>query len=153
IRAAPMSVNGHGPESADEHASQEPASAATTAAWRRLRQASAADLPRANGSEKPRNGFRGPAYAPTAQPPEAGSDFAESQQAGLAAMLSIAKGGAPPRPRPEMPVPEALKAPSAQQAPEALEAPSVQQAPEALKAPWVRHANGAAGSIEASVAA
>jgi len=136
-----MSVNGHGPESANGHTPQEPVSAATTAAWRRWREASATDLTGANGSEKPRNGFRVPAYAPAVQPREADSDFAESQQAGLAAMLSIAKSGAPPRPRPEMPVAEAL------------EAPSMRQVPEARETTPVQHANGSAVSIETSVAA
>src|SRR6516164_739019 len=100
-----MSINGYGPEGAHEHAAQEPVSAATAAAWRRRREASADSPPRANGSKEPRNGFRVPAYAPPVQAQEAATGFAESQQAGLAAMLSVATGAAPPRPRPETPVP------------------------------------------------
>jgi hypothetical protein len=54
-----------------------------------------------NGSDgQPRNGFRIPAYA-TAVPSRAvATDFAASQQAGLAAILDISKAGAVPRPRP-----------------------------------------------------
>jgi hypothetical protein len=78
---------------------------------------------------------------------EAASGFAASQQAGLAAMLSVATGAAPPMPRHETPLPDAMPVP------EALEAAPVQQVPEAPAAPSVQHANGSARSMEASVAA
>jgi hypothetical protein len=79
------------------------------------------------------------------QAQQAAADFAEAQQAALAAMLNIAKD-APPRPRPDRPVPDAMPVP------EAPEAAPVQQVPEALQAPPVPHANGSARSMEASVA-
>ena len=65
---------------------------------------------------EPSNGFRVPAYALGLPPPvTAANDFAESQQAGLAAMLSIAKAIAPPQapsiPGPRAPEPEPSAAP------------------------------------------
>jgi hypothetical protein len=60
-------------------------------------------------NEQPSNGFRIPAYAPGLPPPvTAANGFAESQQAGLAAMLSIARAiaPAPPIPGPRAPEPE-----------------------------------------------
>ena len=56
---------------------------------------------------QPSNGFRIPAYAPGLPPPvTAANGFAESQQAGLAAMLSIAKAIAPTQ-APTIPGPRA----------------------------------------------
>jgi Dolichyl-phosphate-mannose-protein mannosyltransferase len=50
-------------------------------------------------NEQPRNGLRIPAYAPGSRPPEtAANGFAESQQAGLAAMISMAKASELSRP-------------------------------------------------------
>ncbi len=65
---------------------------------------------------QPSNGFRIPAYAPGLAPPvTAANGFAESQQAGLAAMLSVAKAiaptQAPPIPGPRTPEPEPPAAP------------------------------------------
>jgi hypothetical protein len=49
---------------------------------------------------KPRNGFRIPAYTTAVPSQDVAARFSESQHTGLAAMLDIAKAGAPPRPRP-----------------------------------------------------
>jgi hypothetical protein len=91
---------------------------ATVAEWRRRREASAqlslpADNEQArNGSdnakarngydnEKGGNGFRVPAYAGTLHSTDAATNgFAESQQAGITAMISLAKADAAPRPLP-----------------------------------------------------
>jgi hypothetical protein len=74
-----------------------PVTPATGTEWRRRRQASGADLPPPNGGEKPRNGFRVPAYATAVQAEDMATEFAQSQRAGLIAMLSIAEVHAPPR--------------------------------------------------------
>lgn len=79
---------------------QPPITLATIAEWRRRREDSI-ELPVAPDNEKPRNGFHIPARAATSHPPDTASNgFAESQQAGLAAMISLAKAAAPPRPLP-----------------------------------------------------
>ena len=79
---------------------RQPITPATAAEWRRRREASV-DPPVAEESQKPRNGFRVPAYTATVQAQDAGSGaFAESQQAGIAMMLGLTSGIAPPRPRP-----------------------------------------------------
>jgi Dolichyl-phosphate-mannose-protein mannosyltransferase len=86
---------------------------ATAGEWRRRREASA-ELPPAPGDEKARNGFDGekarngsdnekgrngfrvPAYAATLRSTDTATHgFAESQRAGLTAMISLAKASAP----------------------------------------------------------
>ena len=83
---------------------QRPITPATTAEWRRRRETSAADPPPSpndgnarNGHDAgARNGLRVPAYAVTLGLQDAASPrFAESQQAGLAAMIGIAQAHAP----------------------------------------------------------
>jgi hypothetical protein len=77
--------------------------------------------PRNGFDGKPLNGFRIPAYAPAVQSRDVAAGFAESQQAGLAAMRDIAKAGALPRPRPAA---EATVLPA-----QALEAPPTSATP------------------------
>jgi len=89
---------------------RQPISPATGVEWRRRREADGS-LPSAADQEKPgngfdtqsRNGFRVPAYAnvtTAVQSPDSATRFAESQQAGLAAMFDIAAFHAPPLPPP-----------------------------------------------------
>src|SRR6185437_2315518 len=104
---------------------RQPITPATAAEWRRRREASG-DLPSAP-DERPRNGFDGqsgngfrvPTYAPVVQSQDASTRFAESQQAGLAAIAGLAAPAAPPRPRAS---PESAVSPA--QAPKALPAPA-----------------------------
>ena len=86
----------------------EPISPATAAEWRRRREASAGQPPPPDGNEKPPNGFRVPAYAATLPTPGPGAadGFAESQQAGLTAIIELAKAAASP------PSPPAVKLPA-----------------------------------------
>jgi hypothetical protein len=80
---------------------RQPLTPATVAAWRRRREASVEVPPHPEDTEEPWNGFRVPAYAAISPAPDITSNgFAESQQAGLTAMISIAKSDAPPRPLP-----------------------------------------------------
>jgi hypothetical protein len=104
---------------------RQPITPATAVEWRRRREASG-DLPSAP-DERPRNGFDGqsgngfrvPTYAPVVQSQDASTRFAESQQAGLAAIVGLAAPAAPPRPRA---APESAVSPA--QAPKALPAPA-----------------------------
>ena len=96
-----------------------------TVAERRHRDASG-ELPPFPDSQKPRNGFRVPAYTETLHSPDtaahspdtASNGFAESQQAGLTAIISLAKTATPPPPSPAvpppMPQPERLESPRGQ---------------------------------------
>jgi Dolichyl-phosphate-mannose-protein mannosyltransferase len=105
---------------------REPISPATVAEWRRRREA-IAKQPQASDSEAPLNGFRLPAYATNLQASDAApSAFAESQQAGLTAIIELAraatsppsppavKSPAPRIPRPTPPPDRAITAPPAQ---------------------------------------
>ena len=85
----------------------EPILPATGAEWRRRREVSGNlsaapddEKPRNGSDGKPSNGFRIPAYATVVQAQDVAAGFVESQQAGLAAMLEIAKVGVPLRPFP-----------------------------------------------------
>jgi hypothetical protein len=75
---------------------RQPITPATAAEWRRRREASS-ELPPQDGSEKPRTGFRVPAYTATVPSRHSAADFGESQQAGLTAIVSIAQVSAPRR--------------------------------------------------------
>ena len=70
---------------------QRPVSPATSAEWRRRREAAGTELPPAQDGEKARNGLRIPAYTARVPAQETVAGFAESQQAGLTAMLQIAE--------------------------------------------------------------
>jgi hypothetical protein len=78
---------------------QRPISPATSAEWRRRREAARSELPPAQDGEKARNGLRIPAYTARVPAQEmAPAGFAESQQAGLTAMFEIAEAGSQPEP-------------------------------------------------------
>ena len=103
-----MSVNGHPPESANGHASGDPVSAATVAAWRRLRQASEV-LPPPRDHEQHVNGIQATADPSIPGSPDiAAHAFGEPQQAGFTALTSIAEiyPATPPEPVITMPAPE-----------------------------------------------
>ena len=70
---------------------QRPVSPATSAEWRRRREAAGTELPPAQDGERARNGLRIPAYTAGVPAQETVAGFAESQQAGLTAMLQIAE--------------------------------------------------------------
>jgi Dolichyl-phosphate-mannose-protein mannosyltransferase len=101
-----------------------PITHATVAEWRRRREASVG-LPSPADNEKPRNGFHLTAPAASLHPPEtASTGFAESQQEGLSAMISIAEASAPPQPLPTVkPHPPECEPPAASPGP-AIAAPA-----------------------------
>jgi hypothetical protein len=94
-----VSTNGYAPEAANGDASQEPVSAATATFWRRRRQACEV-LDPLNGKTAANEGHAAADGAALDSPDIAARAFAESQHAGLAAIMGLAEANAPPRPRP-----------------------------------------------------
>ena len=78
-------------------------SGATVAAWRRRQEASSDAPPPPDDDQKRANGFQARTDAATIDSPDTNArdlDFVKSQQAGLAAAISLAKAATPSRPLP-----------------------------------------------------
>jgi hypothetical protein len=110
---------------------RKPISPATVTEWRRRREAST-EPPQLRDNEEPPNEFRLPTYVATlpasGTPPDA---FAESQRAGLTAIISLSKPSVPP---PSPPADVSRPSPSGRQP---LASPSVADAPFAGPTPAV----------------